>query len=50
MSLSDYANQRYIPKVNSLSPEVITFCKFILRGDKAAAVDARVIADIAGLS
>ena len=50
VSLSDYANQRYIPNVNSLSPEVIAFCKFILRGDKAAAVDARVIADIAGLS
>ena len=50
VSLSDYANQRYIPNVNSLSPEVITFCKFILRGDKAAAVDARVIAEIAGLS
>ena len=50
VSLSDYANQRYIPNVNSLSPEVVTFCKFILRGDKAAAVDARVIADIAGLS
>src|SRR3984885_15053748 len=50
VSLTDYANQRYIPNVNSLSPEVVTFCKFILRGDKAAAVDARVIADIAGLS
>jgi hypothetical protein len=50
VSLSDYANQRYIPNVNSLSPQVITFCKFILRGDKAAGVDARVIAGIAGLS
>jgi hypothetical protein len=50
VSLSDYANQRYIPNVNSLSPQVISFCKFILRGDKAAGVDARVIAGIAGLS
>jgi hypothetical protein len=50
VSLSDYANQRYIPNVNSLSPEVISFCKFILRGDKAAGVDAKVIAGIAGLS
>ena len=50
VSLSDYANQRYIPNVNSLSPEVVSFCKFILRGDKAAGVDAKVIAGIAGLS
>jgi hypothetical protein len=50
VSLSDYANQRYIPNVNSLSPQVISFCKFVLRGDKAAGVDARVIAGIAGLA
>jgi hypothetical protein len=29
---------------------VISFCKFVLRGDKAAGVDARVIAGIAGLA
>jgi S-layer like family, C-terminal region len=50
VSLSDYANQRYIPNLDALSPQVITFCKFILRGDKAAGVDARVIASVAGLS
>jgi hypothetical protein len=50
ISLSDYANQRFIPNASSLSPEVISFCKYILRGDKAAAVDARVIASIAELS
>ncbi len=50
VSLSDYANQRFIPNVSSLSPQVISFCKDILRGDKAAAVDARVIANIAALA
>jgi hypothetical protein len=50
VSLSDYANQRFIPNVSSLSPQVISFCREILRGDKAAAVDARVIASIAELA
>jgi hypothetical protein len=50
ISLSDYANQRFVPNVDSLSPEVISFCKFILRGDKAAGVDARVIAGVAELT
>ena len=50
VSLSDYANQRFIPNMSSLSPQVISFCKNILRGDKAAAVDARVIANIAELA
>ncbi len=50
VSLSDYANQRFIPNVSSLSPQVISFCKTFLRGDKAAAVDARLIAGIAELA
>jgi hypothetical protein len=50
VSLSDYANQRFIPNVSSLSPQVISFCETILRGDKAAAVDARLIAGIAELA
>jgi hypothetical protein len=50
VSLSDYANQRFIPNVSSLSPQVLSFCRDILRGDKAAAVDARVIASIAELA
>jgi hypothetical protein len=50
VSLSDYANQRFIPNVSSLSPQVISFCRDILRGDKAAAVDTRVIASIAELA
>jgi hypothetical protein len=50
VSLSDYANQRFIPNVSSLSPQVISFCRDILRGDKAAAVDAKVIASVAQLA
>lgn len=50
LSLSDYANQQYIPNADSLSPERISLYKEILRGDKAAAVDARVIASIAELA
>jgi hypothetical protein len=50
LSLSDYANQQYIPNADSLSPQLISLCKEILRGDKAAAVDARVIASIAELA
>ena len=50
ISLSDYANQRFIPNMSSLSPQVISFCRDILRGDKAAAVDTGVIASIAALA
>jgi hypothetical protein len=50
VSLSDYANQRFIPNISSLSPQVISFCRDILRGDKAAAVDTGVIASIAELA
>jgi hypothetical protein len=50
VSLSDYANQRFVPNIGSLSPQVISFCRNILRGDKAAAVDVGVIASIAELA
>ena len=50
VSLSDYANQQFIPNVSSLSPQIISFCRTYLRGDKAAAVDARLIAGIAELA
>ena len=50
LSLSDYANQQYIPNAASLSPQLISLCKEILRGDKAAAVDTRIIASVAELA
>jgi len=39
LSVSDYANHNYIPDPSKLTPEVISFCRNILRGDQAAVVD-----------
>jgi hypothetical protein len=50
VSLSDYANQKYIPNSGSLSPEVIRICNDILRGDKAATVDTTIVARVAELA
>jgi hypothetical protein len=44
ISVSDYANQNYIPKVASMSPEAIAFSRNILRGNKADSVDTPIIA------
>ena len=50
ISLSDYANQKYIPDPGALSPEIIHFCTDFLRGDLAPAVDTGVVARIAALA
>jgi hypothetical protein len=50
VSVSDYANQKYIPNAASLSPEIIHICRDILRGDKAASVDTPIVAGIAELA
>lgn len=50
ITLSDYANQRYLPQENTLSPEGLYFCKEILRGNKVATVDMVTIATVAGLA
>jgi hypothetical protein len=50
ISLSDYANQQYIPNPGVLSPEIVRFCKDFLRGDLAPAVDIGVIAKLAALA
>jgi hypothetical protein len=50
ISLSDYANQKYIPDPSVLSPEIVSFCKDILRGDLTPAVDTAVVAKIAALA
>jgi hypothetical protein len=47
VSASDYANQRYLPPVGSVSPEILHFCRDILRGDKAANVDTPIVASVA---
>jgi hypothetical protein len=50
ISLSDYANQKYIPDPGALSPEIVSFCRDILRGDLTPAVDTAVVAKIAALA
>ena len=51
LSLSDYANHRYIPEPNKLSPDQARFFKTLFWGDNsAAAVDAPIAARIAELS
>ncbi len=50
LSLSDYANHKYIPEPNKLSPDVTRFFKTILWGDNSAAgIDAPIAAKIAAL-
>jgi hypothetical protein len=47
ISLSDYANNRYIPDPTKTDPHIVHLASEILRGDKAAAVDAELVARIA---
>jgi hypothetical protein len=50
LSLSDYANQSYLPPdTSNLSPSEISFMKEILRGDKISAFDGNIIANLASL-
>lgn len=51
LSVSDYANRKYIPEPNSLSPEELRLCHMILWGDNlAAAVDTPIALKIAQLA
>jgi hypothetical protein len=50
ISLSDYANQKYIPDPSSLPPQIVSFCKDFLRGDLVPTVDVGVVARIAALA
>jgi hypothetical protein len=50
VSVSDYANQIYVPNPASLSPEINHIAHDILRGDKAASVDTPIVAGIAELA
>jgi len=50
LSLSDYANQSYLPPgTSSLSSFQVSFMKEILRGDKISSFDGSVIANLASL-
>lgn len=50
LSLSDYANQSYLPPgASTLSPAEIGFMKDILRGNKISSFDGSIIANLASL-
>jgi len=50
VSVSDYANHNYIPASKKLTPEQDSFCRIILRGDKASEVDVPIAARVAELA
>jgi hypothetical protein len=50
VTVSDYANHKYIPIPNKLTPEQDYFCRSILRGDNSARVDAPIVAKVAALA
>lgn len=50
ISLSDYANHKYVPHPNLLTPAELHFCDVILRGDKASVVDTPVAVDVASIA
>jgi hypothetical protein len=50
LSLSDYANERYIPEGSSLPPEIRSFCLRYLRGSRAADIDLPIVANIVSLA
>jgi hypothetical protein len=47
VTLSDYANQRYVPAPEKATPQLMKFSTEILRGDKAAAVDPGIAVGVA---
>jgi len=50
ISLSDYANHKYVPHPELLTPEQNHFCNVILRGDKASTVDTPIVAEAAAIA
>jgi hypothetical protein len=50
ISISDYANHNYIPHLDQLSPETVQLCRILLRGNKAALVDAPIAVGITELA
>lgn len=49
ISLSDYANQKYVPDDTTLSPELRRFYDFYLHADNAAVVDTPLAVNLARL-
>jgi hypothetical protein len=50
ISVSEYANQHYLPEDTALSADVKKFCLTLLRGDKAAAQDTQIAVNVAELA
>lgn len=50
ISASDYANHRYIPEPNKMTPEETRFSQEFLTGDKAASIDTPIAVNIAQLA
>ena len=50
ISLSDYANHRYVSHPELLTPDELRFCNVILRGDKASNVDGPIIASVSAVA
>jgi hypothetical protein len=51
ISVSDYANRKYIPEPNKLTPDEIRFCHMLLWGDNStASVDTPIAVNIAELA
>jgi hypothetical protein len=50
ISVSDYANRRYLPEHTTLSAELKDLCTKLLSGDKASNVDAQITAEIGQLA
>jgi hypothetical protein len=50
ISTSDYANHHLVPNPNNMTPEVQHFWDIIMRDDKAAFVDAKIVAKITELA
>jgi hypothetical protein len=50
ISVSDYANRRYLPEHNTLSAELKDLCTKLLSGDKSSNVDAQITAEIGQLA
>jgi hypothetical protein len=47
VTLSDYANQRYVPNPQKVTPQLMSFSTEILRGDKVASVDTGIAVNVA---
>jgi hypothetical protein len=50
ISVSDYANRRYLPEHTTLSAELQDLCTKLLSGDKASNADAQITAEIGQLA